>query len=43
MTKKEKELVEELIKYSKAMVKGHYGIKECVTEAIEKLEPYLKK
>ena len=43
MTKKEKELVAELIKYSKAMVKGHYGIKECLEEAVEKVEPLLKK
>lgn len=43
MTKKEKELVAELIKYSKAMIKGHYGIKECLDEAVKNVEPLVKK
>lgn len=44
MTKKEKELVFDLVYYAKAVgLNGHTGIKELLKEAIEKVEPLLKK
>lgn len=43
MTKKEKELVFNLVYYSKAIANGHNGIKELLRDAIKKVEPLLKK
>lgn len=44
MTAKEKIIVGELVKYAKAVgLNGHTGVRELLKEAIEKVEPLLKK
>lgn len=43
MTAKEKEKVNELLKYAKAMCRGHYGIKEILEELIKEVEKLIKK
>lgn len=44
MTAKEKTIVEELVKYARAVgLNGHSGIKELLKEAIENTEKILKK
>lgn len=44
MTAKEKEVISELVKYSKAVgLNGHTGVREILKEVIEKTEKLLKK
>lgn len=44
MTQKEKQLVLDLVYYAKAVgLRGHTRVKELLKEAIEKVEPLLKK
>lgn len=43
MTAKEKEAVTELLKYAKAICRGHYGIMEILKEHIERVEKLIKK
>lgn len=41
MTKKEKQLVGELVKYAGAVMRGH-DVKEILQECIDKVKPLLK-
>ena len=43
MTAKEKEVISELVKYAKAVCRGHYGIMEILEEQIKEVEKLIKK